>query len=339
MNQTESLSKDQLLVTHTVTPGQEGLRLDQFLKVYYRRRSREQLKDSIKRGAIDVHRLCGEIGKIKPSSLLLTGDIVKVLSKKKAEPPVSFDYRVIFEDEKILVIDKPGNLPVHPAGRFFFHTLLVHLRTQGFEKELNANREYFLVHRIDRETSGVLLLAKDRETCTLLTRQFAERTTEKTYLAVVHGILKDDFEVSEPLRRSKSSPIKIKMECAPDDPEALSATTRMKVLKRGKKYSLLACYPKTGRQHQIRVHLAHAGHPIVGDKLYSLTDREALPLYEWGPERFLTPEIKRKLSFPRQALHAHRLRFLHPGTRKVLEFESPPPRSFSDLVVGNTDEY
>src|SRR4051812_45570598 len=153
------------------------MRLDQFLKERYSRRSRAQIQRAIDQGVISIRRTQGPhltVGRLKASLPLVGGDEVLVLSERKPEPPVSFDYKVIHEDELLLVIDKPPNLPVHPAGSYFFNTLLVHLRTNGHrEREIRAEREFFLVHRIDKETSGVLILAKERDVCAGLTAQFA----------------------------------------------------------------------------------------------------------------------------------------------------------------------
>ncbi|NDG85163.1 MAG: hypothetical protein EBX52_09035, partial [Proteobacteria bacterium] len=161
-------------MTHSVGSNQAGIRLDRFLMDRYPKRSREKIKRIIDSGAISVVRENAPhqtLGRIKASFALQPYDIVRVLSVKKPEPPVNFDYKILYEDEAILVIDKPPNLPVHPAGRFFFHTLLIHLKTQGFTTDLKSERNFFLVHRIDKETSGILLLAKSKEACNALTAQ------------------------------------------------------------------------------------------------------------------------------------------------------------------------
>ena len=180
---------EEYLVTHRVTEKNNGMRLDRFLMDRYRRRSREELKRAIERGAITVIRsgLHHPAGKMKASFSIQGGDIIHVLSKRKREPEVNFDYKILYEDDSILVVDKPANLPVHPAGRYFFNTLLIHLKTSGFQNTIESERVFYLVHRIDKETSGVLLLAKTKEACRILTTQFKERLTEKYYLAIVKG--------------------------------------------------------------------------------------------------------------------------------------------------------
>ena len=172
----KTLTGNTYLVKYTVGHQQAGTRLDRFLMVRYKKRSREQLKKAIESGAITITREGSKhlnLGKIKPSLPLQKGDVVNVLSTKSKEPEVNFNYSVLYEDDDILVINKPPNLPVHPAGRFFFDTLLVHLKTRGFTNVHNAEKDFYLVHRIDKETSGILLIAKTREACNQLTLQLS----------------------------------------------------------------------------------------------------------------------------------------------------------------------
>lgn len=320
------------LVTHLVGPNQTGIRLDTFLKDYYRKRSREAIKRSIESGSITVRREQGphlSIGRLKPSSQLIAGDEILVQSDRKPEPEVNFNYKVLYEDEGLFVIEKPANLPVHPAGRYFFNTLLVHLKTEGHQTPLKMEREYFLVHRIDKETSGILVLAKNREVCANLTRQFAERMTQKRYLAIVKGITPPEFTVDQAMRRSTRSLIGLKMEIAPESDGGLPAVTRFHTLETAGNYSLVECFPKTGRQHQIRLHLEYAGHPIVGDKLYGVEESFALLFYE---RENLTPEAEARLLLPRHALHAAGIHFTHPLTGQVVEFNSELPAELREFL-------
>lgn len=334
MNITRTLTSDHYLVTHSVGPNQHGIRLDSFLKLRYRKRSREQIKKAIEAGAITVQRTQGPhltVGRLKPSSQLIPGDEVLVLTERKVEPEVSFDYKILFEDEVLFVIDKPPQLPVHPAGRYFFNTLLVHLKTKGHSTPLSAEQDYYLVHRIDKETSGVLVLAKDKAVCADITKQFAARETEKCYLAIVRGHCPEEFSVDLPMRRAPNSMIELKMEVTTEDAlGAQTASTRFKRLKTCGDFSLVECYPKTGRQHQIRVHLEAAGHPIVGDKLYGMPESEALRFYE---RKHLTPEAEAKLLIPRHALHAHTIQFVHPISRKKLLFTAPLPEDLAAFLL------
>ena len=340
MNITRTLTSDHYLVTHSVGPNQHGIRLDTFLKERYRKRSREQLKRAIGSGAVTVRRTQSphlHVGRPKPSSQLIPGDEVLVLTERRPEPAVCFDYRILYEDDVLFVIDKPPQLPVHPAGRYFFNTLLVHLQTQGYKNPLNSEQNYYLVHRIDKETSGVLVLAKDKQVCADITRQFAERLTRKRYLAIVRGVCPEQFTVDLPLRRATNSIIELKMEAvqesAQDSNGAQTAFTEFKRLKICGDFSLVECFPKTGRQHQIRVHLEAAGHPIVGDKLYGMPESEALRFYE---RKHLTPEAEARLLLPRHALHAEALEFTHPVTRKKMEFIATLPVDLQNFLNQQT---
>ena len=332
----KELTSQYFSVKYTVGPNQTGIRLDHFLVEHYRRRSRESLKKAIDSGAITVNRTQSphlHIGKLKASTQLVFGDEVLVKSEKQEEPAVNFDYKILYEDDVLFVIDKPPNLPVHPSGRFFFNTLLTHLKTKGHSNPLNANEMYFLAHRIDKETSGVLVLTKDSESCAHIVEQFASRKTVKTYQAIVNGITPLHFECSDAMARSKKSRIALKMECMSEIDGGLTAQTQFKRLEVFKKpnglFSLIECYPKTGRQHQIRVHLERLGFPIVGDKLYGRDEEFALLFYE--RER-LTPEAEARLLIPRHALHAASLTFEHPKTGERLTFHSPLPQDLKQFL-------
>ena len=331
----EPLSSSHYLVKHAVGPTQNGIRLDIFLKDRYRRRSREELKRVIDSGSVSVCRMGGPhllVGRTKPSSQLLVGDEVLIQVEKKPEPSVNFEYQILFEDESLFVINKPANLPVHPAGRYYFNTLLTHLKTQGHKTPLNADQHYFLAHRIDKETSGVLVLTKTKEVCAQITRQFAERSIQKRYLAIVHGVCQDSFSVDNPLKRATESQIQLKMRSASESEGGMVAWTDFKRLKTfevdNKLFSLIECFPRTGRQHQIRVHLEIVGHPIVGDKLYGLPESEALRFFN---RENLSAEAVAKLLLPTHALHASWIRFKHPLTERVMEFNASFPIAFSQF--------
>ncbi len=317
------------------------MRLDAFLKERYRKRSREQVKRAIDAGSIILERTQGAhltVGRLKPSTQLVAGDRVLVVSERKPEPAVDFNYKVVYEDELLYVIDKPAHLPVHPAGRYFFNTLLIHLKTRGHSDPLRLEREYFLVHRIDKETSGVLVLAKEREACTDLTRQFAERTTKKKYLAIARGVTPEEFQVNLAIKRHTHSLIDVKMMTATEEAGGQSALTQFKRLSvhenQHGRFSLVECHPHTGRQHQIRLHLEAAGHPIVGDKLYGMPEEEAVCFYE---RRHLSAEAQAKLLLSRHALHAAEIAFEHPGTGVRMTFAAELPtelRSFLGDPIG-----
>jgi 23S rRNA pseudouridine1911/1915/1917 synthase len=322
------------LVTWTVEPGEAGQRLDHFLKEKYRKLSRGMLQKSIREGQVTLnHRAT------KPSQLLKVKDKVFVLSEKGQEPDVDFRYKVLFEDEDILVVNKPGNLPVHPSGRFFFHTLLTQLRVKN-GNEVDQRTEFYVVHRIDRETSGVLVLAKNAKAAAHLVKQFEQRKTKKEYLAIVKGVISEDrLDIDAPLARDPHSEVKLKMHVvemgAQGEPlfiakeDMLPSRTLVEVVERLSGFTLVRCFPHTGRQHQIRVHLFHKGYPIAGDKLYGVGDQTFLASIH---DRITSVTVGPGLSLSRHALHAHRLSFTHPETEKLMEIHCPLPPELDDFL-------
>ena len=327
----EELLANTYIVTHLVDNSHDGCRADVFIKSCLRRKSRAFIQRSIDEGTILLEtREQGQTPRLKASTALKVGDIVKILlDRSRPEPVVDFNYKVLFEDDEILVIHKPGNLPVHPAGRFFFNTLLTHLRREVFD-EYKKGKDFFLVHRIDRETSGVLLIAKQSLTARKLVAQFYDHEVEKKYLAIVMGkIEKDDFEVDSNIKSDAGSHVKLKMTtCGPE--EGITARTRFKVLQRTEKFTLVEVSPQTGRQHQIRVHLASIGHPIVGDKLYGGFDRFFLTFLYDGT---FNDEMRRHLHLPRHALHATSLKFKHPRSGETITIQSEMPQDMKDLLI------
>lgn len=337
---------------------QSGLRLDQFLLQRYPFRSRERLKQAIEAGWIQIVRNLKQkhkpVGRVKPSFLLQPGDWVEVLSIRRKEPEVDFNYKILFEDPYILVINKPARLPVHPAGRFFFHTLLMHLKSGGAiaqnqddftystQEVAQLEKDFYLPHRIDKETSGILVIAKDKEVCASLVKQFAERETEKAYLAIVRGQPKQSsFWSHEPIGKKSSSKIGLKMHAVSELEGGLPSSTFFQALEtrtlHQELYTLLACYPKTGRQHQIRAHADIAGLPLLGDKIYGwpedlvdrwLTYHSHEHLEEDDPSEEdieLLEDEQKLLILPRHALHAAGLKFTHPMTQKAMIFKTTLP--------------
>lgn len=330
-----TLTDTHYVVTYIVDDSNDGVRADLFLKKHYRRKSRNVLQKSIDNGSIKLE------GKtLKASRKLLAGDILQVYTPRATEEPVvDLDYKILFEDDHLLVIDKPGNLPVHPAGRFLFNTLVMALR-EDYSDWVNADegRDFFLIHRLDRETSGVILVAKSKEVASNLIGQFFDRTTTKKYYAVARGeILDDTFSMHNDIGPAENSEIRLKMGAFPEgthlqrpDSGIMSALTHFKVLKRVNGMTLLECELETGRQHQIRVHLAHYGNPVVGDKLYGGRDDLFLKFIEG---REFTDEMDEVFTLERHALHSRYLKFIHPVTNKEIEIESELPDDLRSLLA------
>jgi 23S rRNA pseudouridine1911/1915/1917 synthase len=261
--------------------------------------------------------------RLSPSARLRAGDVVALwrepFEDDSEQPPLA----VVYEDEHLLVIDKPPLVAVHPTARYHRHTVVVRLAAE------RPGEFLALIHRLDRETSGLLLLARSIEAerafkAMLEARSLAageegedELTFEKQYLAICRGVPeKGDIEL--PLELDPDNSLRVKMRVAAPGC-GLTARTSVEVLETRGGYSLVRCGLHTGRQHQIRIHLAMSGHPLVGDKLYGPDER----LLARAADGELTAEDLELLELPRHALHAHCYRLRHPLTGAELSLVSP----------------
>lgn len=304
-------------IPFVVARHEHGLRLDLFLSRRMKRMSRSLAARLVQHGRVRCVPQGGRANPhLKASSRVFEGDYVVMKRKPLREAsPDDIEVPILFEDERVLAVNKPGNLVVHPTASHYHRTLIRILRTRLCEETLD------LAHRIDKETSGLVLIARDFAASSDLKKQFAHRLVEKSYLALVLGTPQDDeFESSASLRLADTVS-KVVMEVVPSDESgAQLAQTRFRVLSRGRGASLVHAMPKTGRQHQIRVHLMDAGYPIVGDKLY-LAD-EAFFMRALVPD-FPEDELLARVFHARQALHAYSARFRHPSTGLPLELRAP----------------
>ena len=241
------------------------------------------------------------------------GDIVEF---SEPEPikldafPENIPINIVYEDEHLLVVDKAQGMVVHPAAGNLSGTLVnaVLYHCAGRLSSINGVIRPGIVHRIDKDTSGLLVLAKDNATHEGLSAQFAEHSIDRFYLAVVHGRVKEEQgRIEKPIGRH---PVDRKKMCIIEK-NSRYAATNYQVVERFAQFTLLRCQLETGRTHQIRVHMAAIGHPVAGDPVY-------------GP-------VKR-VHLPGQCLHAAVLGFIHPITGEHLVFESPLPRYFSDFI-------
>ncbi len=245
---------------------------------------------------------------------------------------VVVNFKVIDESDDWIVVDKPAPLIVHPANRKPEPTLLGGLENL-LTYEIETGACLGIVNRLDRETSGVVLVAKSTAAARELGMIFERREAEKEYLAIVIGWPdEDEWECAEPIiRAGELGPSEIWVRQVVS-PLGRVCQTRFKVeqrFERGeRKFSLIRCFPETGRMHQLRVHLAHCGFPIVGDKLYSGGGAEYL---EWMAVGW-TAELERQLILPRHALHAAKLRI--PLGGKTLEWEAKLPRDMAEFLAG-----
>lgn len=290
-----------------------GLTLIDFLSGRFTYRSKEEWITRINSGEITLNNKI-----VPPETLLVLHDCVEYRPEDIEEPPADLDYRIVFEDGSLLVIDKPGNLCMHPAGPFFKHTLW-HLLCSKYGT-------IHFVNRLDRETSGLLLAVKEPK----LAKQLAKSVSFKRYLAVVHGefpeeLLADGFLVDANSVVRKKRKFVSQM---PDNPPFESAKTAFVRQKYVNGMSLVEATLFTGRMHQIRATLFSLGFPVAGDKLYGPDER----FYLKQSSGELSADDRAKLLISRQALHSAELEFIHPQSKEKLVFNSPLPAELQSLL-------
>jgi len=296
-----------------VPPECDGWRLDHFLKHRIHRLSRAKI-----RMVIEQQVRLADGRRPRPALGVRAGETIIVDRPAPVEPEVPRHFDILAEDDTFFALDKPAGLPMHTTAKFWKNTLVALLRERFPSEALQ------ICHRLDRETSGVLLVARGRVAASFLKRSFAQRLVKKSYLALVHGVPAEPAGTIDRPMRLVESKTHIMMGVASD---GLPAVTHFRVLRSFAEHALVEASPETGRQHQIRVHLASVGHPIVGDKLYGASEQAFMDYCDTG----LTPELLAAFDgLPRHALHAARLCFPHPRTREPVTIERPLPE---DLVA------
>ena len=307
---------------------QSGKSLLDFLADRFRYQTKESWDQLITQGKVTLN---GQAS--TPQTLLRKNDLVAyhvVLN----EPPVDKNIQILHEEESFLVASKPGQLPSHADGNYIKNTFIFliseTLRAKGWKGEV------MLVHRLDRETSGLLVVAKSKEAHLKLVRQFEQGLVAKEYLAIVRGkVDKPSFEVKGAIGRDDRSEISIRKGVVPEGtPFSKPSLTQFEKVLDLKEGALVLCRPKTGRTNQIRVHLNHAGVPLVGDKLYGRSDAEFLEFInhvKTGGD----PGFQERLEVPRHFLHASKLTFDHPVTGKKVTFEAPLPSDMKNYIENN----
>ena len=303
---TETLSTR--IVRTSIDWSSAGLRLADLLAGRFTYRTREEWIERIAAGEITVNNIAPD-----PEQILNIHDMIEYRPAELPEPPAVLDYKIVYEDDHFLVIDKPGNLCMHPAGPFFKHTLW-HLLCSKYG-------DIHFINRLDRETSGLLLAAKDPESA----RSFARKDNfyAKVYQVLVHGRFDKTVNAAGFLHPA-GGVIRKRRAFSYDRPEFPpfeSASTHFIPLRTGEKFSLLRAELDTGRRHQIRATLCSLGFPVVGDKLYGVDEK----FYLKQKDESFTDEDRQKLLISRQALHATELSFTLPGTTEIMSFTSPLP--------------
>jgi len=306
-----------LKVGRTIKPR----RIDKYLHDRFANFSRAMIQKQIAAGSVKVN---GEV--IKASFKLTPGDIIELtlpqLPSKEIRPE-ELPLNIIYEDDDLIILNKQADIVVHPA-RGNTHGTLVNALAH-YSSELSSGLGDFrpgVVHRLDRNTTGVMVITKNDTAQWKVAKQFENRTIKKEYLAIVHGTpdLTAD-KISAPLGMHPK--IREKYAIRPDTGK--EAVTFYEVLEQFRGYSLIKCTPKTGRTHQIRIHLAYIKHPIVGDDMYG-----GKLVYPWQLKD-AEPAVEEPV-IVRCALHAFTIEFKHPSTEKMVKFEAPMPKDMQHLL-------
>jgi len=283
-----------------------GMRLDQALAELLPQYSRSRLQAWIGEGLITV---AGEHA--TPKQRVWGGDPVQVMPvahpSEAAPQAEAIGLNIVYEDDAILVIDKPAGLVVHPGSGNWSGTLMNALLHHA--PQLQAVPRAGIVHRLDKETSGLLVVAKTLEAQTDLVRQLQARTVKRQYLAVVEGrVTQAEGRIEAPIGRHPTARVKMAVVS-----RGKPAVTHYRVVERFAQHTLVECQLETGRTHQIRVHMQSIGYPLVGDPAYGAKNKQRI--------------------FKRQALHAWRLGLLHPSTQQAMAWEAPLPSDFQELLA------
>lgn len=310
----------------TAAEGQEPLRVDKFLMNFIENATRNKIQQAVKAGNVLVNKRVVKANyKVKPN------DIVRVVL---AHPPhenllVAEDIPIdiVYEDDDVIVVNKPAGMVVHPGHGNYNGTLVNGLIYHIENLPKNSNERPGLIHRIDKDTSGLLVVAKTEYAMANLAKQFFDRATDRKYLALVWGNVEDDEgTITGNIGRSYKN--RLQMDVFPDGEHGKHAVTHYKVVERFSYVTLVECKLETGRTHQIRAHFKHIGHTLFNDERYG-GDKILKGTTFSKYKQFVENCFK---VLPRQALHAKTLGFEHPKTKKWLEFDSELPEDFQDCL-------
>jgi 23S rRNA pseudouridine1911/1915/1917 synthase len=308
--------------------GQEPLRIDRFLMDRIPNTSRTKIQEAASNGNILVN-----TSKVKANYKVKAGDEISIVlpyPQREIELiPQNIPLNILYEDEHLIIIDKPSNMVVHPGyGNYtgtLVNALIYHFSNLPEAKDSLPNRPG-LVHRLDKNTTGVMVVAKTEKALTDLSLQFFERTIDRRYVALVWGDIEEDGLIEGNIGRSLKN--RKVMSVFPEGDYGKHALTRYKVLERLNYVTLVECKLETGRTHQIRAHFKHFGHPLFNDP-------------EYGGNKILKGTTFSKYKqfvinnfdlLPRQALHARKLEITHPVTRKRMSFESEIPEDLTSVL-------
>ncbi|WP_409305352.1 RluA family pseudouridine synthase [Peribacillus sp. SCS-155] len=293
--------------SYTIEEAQKGERIDKALSTLNQEWSRSQVQPWIKEGHVLVNGT-----PVKTNYKCSIGDKVEILIPELEvldAMPEEMDLDIYYEDEDVLVVNKPRGMVVHPAPGHTTGTLVNGLMAHCKDLSgINGVMRPGIVHRIDKDTSGLLMVAKNDMAHENLVQQLVDKTVTRKYKAIVHGNIPHDFgTIDAPIGRDK----KDRQSMTVTEENSKHAVTHFRVLERFKDFTFVECQLETGRTHQIRVHMKYIGYPLAGDPKY-------------GP--------RKTLEIDGQALHAGVLGFIHPRTKEYKEFEAPLPKVMEDLV-------
>ena len=293
----------------------DNIRIDAYLADYMQDFSRSKIQSEIKKGSVLVNSKT-----VKPSYSVKEGDeiVVEIPENVIKIEPENIPLDILYEDNDLLVVNKPKGMVVHPANGNYTGTLVnaVLYHCKGSLSGINGVMRPGIVHRIDKDTSGLLMVAKNDEAHKFLAEQIKEHSFTREYEEIVYGNFKDDSGfVDAPIGRH---PVKRK-QMAVTYKNSKNAKTFYSVIERYKEFTHLRLRLETGRTHQIRVHMAYIGHPVAGDPVY-------------GPKKVIK-------SLNGQCLHAKKLGFIHPRTGQYMEFSAPLPGYFTDFTDQLRERY
>ena len=312
-----------------VDPGQKPVRIDKYLAEKNPYQSRNRIQNAADAGFIHVNGT-----PVKSNYKVRPGDMITLmLDRPKHDTSIvaeEIPLNVVYEDDQLMVVDKEAGMVVHPGAGNFTGTLINAVAWHMKDiKDFDPNDpEVGLVHRIDKDTSGLLVVAKTPEAKTALGRQFFNKTTHRSYNALVWGNLtEDDGRIEGNIGRDPKDRLRMKV-FAPDSETGKPAVTHYRVIERYGYTTLLECVLETGRTHQIRAHMKHIGHPLFGDERYGGTE-----ILRGQRSSTYKAFIQNCFALcPRQALHAQTLGFVHPATGRQMDFDSEWPDDFRRLI-------
>ena len=292
------------------TPGEELLRIDRFLGSRLEQVSRSYLQKLVKEGAVLVN------GKpVKSSYKVENGDWIRLEIPNAVEPEIEaeeMDLDILYEDSDIILINKPKGMVVHPAAGHYSGTLVNGLMAHCKDElsGINGVMRPGIVHRIDMDTTGVLIVCKNDKAHNAIAEQLKVHSITRKYYAIVHGVLKENTgTVNAPIGRHPVDRKKMSI----NEKNGKEAVTHYRVLRRFRRFTFVECQLETGRTHQIRVHMASIGHPLLGDQVY-------------GPAKVPFSGLQG------QTLHAGVLGIIHPSTGEYMEFTAPLPDYFEAVL-------